>query len=191
MEQKQSKYWPLNLLFIFALVLFDQISKWWAIEKVLMLGKGGGFFVWISSIPETVGFSSKEILPNLNIVMVWNYGISFGLFNNQTYSFFPLLITIITASIIIIFIVWMFKTDSRALSAGLCMVIGGAFGNLIDRLRFNAVIDFVDIHFMEWHWPAFNLADTCIVLGIAFVVFDSLFLEPKRNNRTTDVQDQN
>lgn len=147
-----------------------------------MAGNGYSFFEWITRIPETTGYMSKEMLPFINFVMVWNNGISFGLFQSND-SFVPVLITTLTALVIVGFIIWMIRTDNRAVAGGLSLVIGGAIGNLIDRLRFEAVIDFLDFHIMGWHWPAFNFADTCIVLGIAFVVFDSLFLEPQRRSR--------
>lgn len=170
------------MLLVAIIVLVDQLSKWWATEEILMAGNGYSFFEWITRIPETTGYMSKEMLPFINFVMIWNNGISFGLFQSND-SFVPVLITTLTALVIVGFIIWMIRTDNRAVAGGLSLVIGGAIGNLIDRLRFEAVIDFLDFHIMGWHWPAFNFADTCIVLGIAFVVFDSLFLEPQRRSR--------
>lgn len=181
-RRTRTHHWPLDMLLVAIIVLVDQLSKWWVTEEILMAGNGYSFFEWITRIPETTGYMSKEMLPFINFVMVWNNGISFGLFQSND-SFVPLLITALTALVIVGFIIWMIRTDNRAVAGGLSLVIGGAIGNLIDRLRFEAVIDFLDLHILGWHWPAFNFADTCIVLGIAFVVFDSLFLEPQRRSR--------
>lgn len=181
MKQRKTRthHWPLDFLFVAIIVYVDQLSKWWATEEILKAGNGYGFFEWITRIPEIADYRSKEMLPFVDFVMVWNNGISFGMFQSDD-PVVPLLITLVTAAVIIGFIVWMVRTDIRNVAGGLSMVVGGAIGNLIDRMRFDAVIDFLDFHIFGWHWPAFNLADTCIVLGIAFVVFDSLFLEPRR-----------
>lgn len=178
----RTHHWPLDLLFVAIIVYVDQLSKWWATEEILKAGNGYGFFEWITRIPEMTDYRSKEMLPFVDFVMVWNNGISFGMFQSDD-PMVPLLITLMTAAVIIGFMIWMFRTDNRTVAGGLSMVIGGAIGNLIDRVRFEAVIDFLDFHILGWHWPAFNLADTCIVLGIAFVIFDSLFLEPQRRSR--------
>ena len=68
----------------------------------------------------------------------------------------------------------MIKTKERPLSFGLAFIIGGAIGNLIDRIRFGAVVDFLDFHYQSWHWPAFNIADSAITLGVAIILIDSL-----------------
>jgi len=75
---------------------------------------------------------------------------------------------------------WMTKIDHNPLKIAICIVIAGAIGNVIDRLRFGAVVDFLDFHAFGWHYPAFNIADSAIVLGIAYIVVDSILWEPKR-----------
>lgn len=184
MRKARTHHWPLDFLFVAIIVFFDQLSKWWAYEEILEAGRSASFIDWLRYAPDYhVDYINmyESILPFLNFVMVWNYGISFGLFNtgDETIS---AIITLLTVVIIGLFSFWMVRTDNRALAGGLSMVIGGALGNLVDRLRFGAVADFLDFHLLDWHWPAFNLADTCIVLGIAFALFDSLFLEPQRRS---------
>ncbi len=119
------------------------------------------------------------LLPFFNFVLVWNKGVSFGLFNNGA-SISKWVLTGLSLLIVIFFIRWLLRVDSKGLAVAIAMIIGGALGNVIDRVRFGAVVDFLDFHAFGWHYPAFNVADSAIVTGIAFVVFDSLFFEPKR-----------
>lgn len=136
------------------------------------------FFEWLMDAPSKLSFMSFEVLPFYNIVMVWNYGISFGLFNNQSDENALILVGI--AVIISFFLLlWMLDTSSKYVGMALAFAIGGAFGNIIDRMRFGAVIDYIDIHVAGYHWPAFNIADSCIVVGIGFVIIHSLFFEKK------------
>lgn len=115
-----------------------------------------------------------EALPFMNLVLVWNRGISFGLFNHGD-PLPPILFVIISLAITAGFAIWLWRTQDRFLATGLALVIGGALGNVIDRLRFGAVIDFLDFHVAGWHWPAFNIADSAVCIGIAIVLFDGLF----------------
>lgn len=124
------------------------------------------------------------VLPFFNFALVWNRGISFGMFSGAT-SYGPLLLTVVSLVIIGGLVAWLLRIEDRRLAVAVCAVIAGAAGNIIDRVRFGAVIDFLDFHIGSWHYPAFNIADSAIVLGIAFVLFDSIFLEPKRRNGPT------
>ena len=75
-----------------------------------------------------------------------------------------------------LFLVWMLKRGgSRLLCTGLALILGGALGNLVDRLRFGQVVDFLDFHAAGWHWPAFNVADSAITIGAALLIFEGLF----------------
>jgi signal peptidase II len=121
------------------------------------------------------GRRSIEILPFFNLVTVWNYGISFGMFNNGSASgsivFVGLALVIVAA-----LLVWLRSIASPFVAAALGLVIGGAIGNVIDRLRFGAVFDFLDFHAAGWHWPAFNVADSAICIGVVLLCIDALFL---------------
>jgi signal peptidase II len=75
---------------------------------------------------------------------------------------------------------WLARAESRLVALALGAVIGGAIGNVIDRLRFGAVVDFVDVHAWGWHWYVFNVADAAIVLGVCALVWDALFQPQKR-----------
>lgn len=160
-------------------IIIDQLSKWFILEY-LFKGKLGQqalvFFDWIVS-PDRLPFTQIEISSFFNLTMVWNHGISFGLF--QSGSPWPLIIIAVIISVI--FSVWLCRTKSWVEAICLSMVIGGAIGNIIDRLHFGAVADFLDFHAMGWHYPAFNLADSFISVGIVILVMNSLFFD--RNNK--------
>jgi signal peptidase II len=120
-----------------------------------------------------------EVLPFFNLAHVWNPGVSFGMFNEGG-DFRIIALSAFALALCVILGVWIRRTSHRPLALAIAAVIGGALGNVIDRIRFGAVVDFLDFHIGDWHYPAFNVADSAIVLGIAFILFDSLFWEPKR-----------
>ena len=129
----------------------------------------------------------RAILPFFDFTLVHNTGISFGLFNQTAYG--PLLLTLASLAIVIFFADWLRRATQPALIVAIGAVIGGALGNVIDRVRLGWVIDFLDFHVntggRDWHYPAFNIADSCIVLGIAYIVLDGLWFEPKRQLKST------
>ena len=143
MKLKKNKNFLLVLIPI--LVLIDQLSKKWALNNIF--------------------FNQNYIEVNkfLNFTPVWNKGISFGMFSDFTnVNFF---MTIITSIIILIIFFWIIRVKNIILNLSLLLIISGAIGKLIDRLKYQAVVDFVDIHVYELHWPAFNLADSLITIG--------------------------
>jgi len=126
-----------------------------------------------------VAAQSIAVLPFFNLVLVWNRGISFGMFSGSG-NYGALALTILSLAITGVLIVWLVRTEDRGLSVAIGAIIAGALGNVVDRMRFGAVVDFLDFHAFGWHYPSFNVADSAIVLGIAFVLFNSIVLEPKR-----------
>ncbi|AGH98811.1 signal peptidase II [Micavibrio aeruginosavorus] len=170
------------------LLVLDQISKWWITEIMIKplvtpaneAATAMPFLNWLFSAGDRFPFAQIEVLPFFNLVMVWNRGVSFGLFS-QGHDYGPAILTIVSLLIMTAFAVWLVRAKSAWLATGLTLVIGGAAGNVIDRVRFGAVIDFLDVHVAGFHWPAFNVADSCISIGIALILIDGLFLEPKRN----------
>lgn len=128
-----------------------------------------------------VAEQSIAVLPFFNLVLVWNRGVSFGMLSS-TSAYGPLLLVVISLVIIGFLVAWLIRITDKWLYVAVCAIIAGALGNIIDRIRFGAVVDFLDLHAFGWHYPAFNVADSAIVLGIAFVLFDSIFLEAKRNS---------
>lgn len=166
-------------------LVLDQISKWLILEYVIREevqpnGRAVGLWEWITNAPPRFPYASVELLPFFNLTMVWNEGISFGLFHGSGVWILVGLSLIIT----VLFSVWLTRSQSWFQAVALALVIGGAIGNVLDRLRFGAVADFFDFHVLGWHYPAFNIADCGIVVGIAFLVIDGIFFEPKREKQT-------
>jgi signal peptidase II len=121
-----------------------------------------------------------EVTPFFNLVRVWNTGVSFGLFGSAGPGA-PWVLSGLALAVVVGLGVWLFRTDAKLVAAGLGLVIGGALGNVIDRVRFGAVFDFLDFHAFGVHWPAFNLADAAIVVGAALLLVDGLLLERRRS----------
>jgi signal peptidase II len=82
---------------------------------------------------------------------------------------------LVAAAITTALLVWLARSPPRIVATALGLVIGGAIGNVVDRLRFGAVFDFLDLHVMGWHWPAFNIADAAISVGVVLLLVDALF----------------
>lgn len=166
-------------LAVFMLV-FDQISKWWITEKAIKPALGAensyNLLDWYSFANEQLPFTAIEISSFFNIVMVWNKGVSFGMLTQDSAigSWFLVGLSVI---ITLWFAIWLFMAQSRMQRLAISLVIGGAIGNAIDRIRFNGVIDFLDFHAFGWHYPAFNVADSCIVVGVFMLIIYSLFFE--------------
>lgn len=171
-----------NLILIALVIISDQISKWMVTELVMRphhdKGASLDFMTWITTMPDKMAYAEFPILPFYNIVMVWNYGVSFGMFNQQSTENAFLLVGVALA-ISLFLLIWMFGEANKYIGMGLALAVGGAFGNVIDRMRFGAVADFLDIHAFGYHWPAFNVADSCIVVGIGIVIINSLFFDKK------------
>ena len=112
------------------------------------------------------------------LTYVRNMGAAFGIFHNApAYLRDPFFIMVpILAMVIIMAILAKLKPDQKLTGLALSLVMGGAIGNLIDRVRFGYVVDFLDFHWKEvYHWPAFNVADSCIVIGVTYLFIDSFF----------------
>lgn len=113
-----------------------------------------------------------------DLVLTCNRGMSFGLFNEKGAPA-ALFLALFAAAIVILLLFWLSRTRSLFLGIAIGLVIGGAVGNLIDRLRFGGVVDFLYFHIGSWYWPAFNLADSAITIGVAAMLIDGLLLAPK------------
>ena len=112
-----------------------------------------------------------EVLPVLNLVLVRNEGVSFGMLGGVM-PWWALIV--VSLAIVAVLATWLWRAQSRVLSVALGLVIGGALSNVLDRVRHGAVTDFLDFHFATYHWPAFNLADMAIVAGAALLLLDGL-----------------
>jgi signal peptidase II len=110
----------------------------------------------------------------LDLVLTCNSGVSFGLFNQTGLN--ALIFSVLAAVVVVVLAVWLTRLRSNFLAAAIGLIIGGAIGNVVDRLRFGAVVDFLYFHAGSWYWPAFNLADSAICLGVAAILLDGLLL---------------
>ena len=157
----------LGLIVALASILFDQASKWWILVEVM-------------DPPKVIPVTSL-----LNFVLTWNRGVSFGLFNNEG-NFGAWFFSILAIIIVGILLIWLRKAETKVQSISLGFIIGGAIGNVIDRVNHLAVLDFIDFHLGNSHWPAFNAADSFITLGALVLIVDSLFSRQKNDNNVND-----
>jgi len=119
------------------------------------------------------------LAPFLNLIVVWNRGVSYGLFQQDGDLGRWILIAVsILASLGLLF--WIRRARTGLLAASLGLIVGGAIGNVIDRLWYGAVFDFIQFHLGEWSWYVFNVADAAIVAGVVGLLYDSFVLERRR-----------
>ncbi|MDT8350912.1 Lipoprotein signal peptidase (plasmid) [Roseomonas mucosa] len=144
------------LIAILATVVADQATKAWALAAL-----------WP---PYSPGIA---VLPVLNLRLGFNTGVSFGLFREGAAEAVWLLVAIKLA-VVAGLAVWLRRAASLPEALGLGLVIGGALGNIADRMRQGAVTDFLDAHLGGWHWPTFNVADIAIVAGVGLVLLAGL-----------------
>lgn len=128
--------------------------------------------IWVMQFTDLPAGGQINVLPVLDFVLVWNHGISYGLFQQEDPVGKAILIAF-TAVATVALAVWMMRTDRRLAAISLGLIVGGAVGNLIDRLVFGAVVDFVYFHVLDFSWYVFNVADTLIVAGVAGLLYDS------------------
>lgn len=139
------------------ILLADQASKWWVLA--------------VFDLPARV---SVPVLPVLNLTMVWNRGITFGLLSSDS-TLASALLAALALAVVVALALWLRRAERLAVALALGAVAGGAVGNVIDRLRFGAVVDFIHAHAWGWSWYVFNIADAAIVCGVGVLLLDSLF----------------
>ena len=115
-----------------------------------------------------------EVTPFLNFVLVWNRGISFGLFDRDS-AWQPWLLIGLSLAIVAGMLIWLRLERGRWVTLSVGLIAGGAVGNAVDRARLGAVVDFVDFHLGGWHFATFNVADAAITCGVALLLAVSLF----------------
>ena len=149
---------PMRLGLVSALVVLaaDQASKWWVLHGL--------------RLPEV---GSINVLPGLSLTMVWNRGVTFGLLNGLG-AWGSWILAAAALAIVVALGVWLRRAETRVVAAALGAIAGGAVGNVLDRLRYGYVVDFIHAHAFGWSWYVFNLADAAIVCGVAALVLDGV-----------------
>jgi signal peptidase II len=144
-----------------AIVVADQVAKW--------------------AVLASVSPGERRVLTGFfNLVLVFNKGAAFSFLADAPGWQTPLFVVFSLVAAVIVSVL-LFRSPGRAMFyAGLALILGGALGNVIDRLRFGQVVDFLDFHAMGWHWPAFNVADSAITVGAALLILEGLFHEKRR-----------
>lgn len=143
-------------------LVFDQLTKFFAVDYLMRHGE-------------------IHLAPFLNFVLVHNTGAAFGFLSSaggwQNIFF---IIVAVAASAFILWMSWRMDSKDKLLAIALMLVLGGAVGNLVDRLVHGCVVDFIDIYYDTWHWPAFNVADSAITIGAGLLILDALGVRKSR-----------
>jgi signal peptidase II len=160
---------PLGLVAGLIVLIADQLSKWWVLN-VLHLPQLG----------------QVVLLPVLSLTMVWNRGVTFGLLNGLG-SWGHGLLAAIALAVVVALGFWLRRAESKLVAVAIGAIAGGAIGNVIDRLRYGAVVDFIHAHvdtaWGNYSWYVFNVADAAIVCGVAALILDTQFSK-RRQERT-------
>lgn len=144
-----------------AVLVLDQVSKSWILDVVMQ------------PAPRTV-----EVTGFFNLVLTWNRGVSFGMFQGDA-GYMPYVLSAVAFAVIAMLGRWLWTAERPLQAAALGMIIGGAIGNMLDRLYYGAVCDFLDFHLAGIHFWAFNVADAGISVGVSLLLVDGLFAEPE------------
>ena len=153
----------LNFFLILVIFFIDRLSK---------------FLIIQSSNP--YGEINIGVTSFLNLNLIWNDGIAFGLFSFDQNLYYNILTIFIC--LVILIIVWLMLNSKGLEQLSFIMIVGGSLGNIFDRFYYSAVPDFIDIHFNNYHWFIFNVADIFITLGIMFLITIEIFGTKKKKN---------
>jgi signal peptidase II len=158
----------LGLLAASAVLVADQASKWWVLE--------------VLHLPEV---GQIVLLPVLNLTMVFNRGVTFGLLNGFG-QWSSVALAGVALAVVAALGLWLRRAESPLVAVALGTIAGGAVSNVIDRLRFGAVVDFIHAHVGGWSWYVFNLADAAIVCGVAALVLEGLLPRARKSRSPED-----
>ncbi|MCB1851182.1 MAG: signal peptidase II [Gammaproteobacteria bacterium] len=143
-------------------VIIDQVSKQFVESSLLV-------------------FEQVPVLPFLNLTLAYNEGAAFSFLSDQAgwQRWFFIIVGLVVT---LVLVVWMgrLRADQRLTATALSLVAGGALGNIIDRLLLGHVVDFIDLYYQDWHWPAFNVADSAITLGVVLMLAETVREERQR-----------
>jgi len=160
----RNKY--LHLLLISnVLIILDQFTK----------------FLVVVNIP--LHYSIRVVDGFFNLTHIRNSGVAFGLFARHSSEYKALFFVIISSIAVVAILAFFHQTpdDKKWVQTGLILIFSGAIGNMIDRLVHKEVIDFLDFFYKDFHWPAFNVADSCITIGVGMMILDAFVKSPTRH----------
>jgi lipoprotein signal peptidase len=161
---------PLGLITAVIVLIADQASKWWILNGL--------------DLPD---LRQVVLLPVLNLTMVWNDGVTFGLLH-QLGSLGHVILACVALAVVAALGVWLRKAESPVVATAIGAIAGGAIGNVVDRVRFGAVVDFIHFHIdSPWgdlSWYVFNVADASIVCGVAALILDTQFSRRRQEERS-------
>lgn len=160
---------------------FNKRNAYWLLITVLIVGLD----LWTKHLASTQLSYARpvEILPILNFTLLHNPGAAFSFLSDaggwQRWFF-----TAVSAVVSVVLLVWItrLKQSEKLLAVSLALILGGALGNLYDRVSLGYVIDFISVHYNDWYFPAFNIADSAITVGAALMIIDMFFGEQARAN---------
>lgn len=156
----------LGLSVALLVIILDQATKYYVMDHIL-------------SEYGIISYTSF-----FNLVRAWNTGVSFSMFNNWG-NLGAVILSVVALTIVGFLLYWLYGEKIRLIQVSLGFIIGGALGNVIDRIRLGAVFDFLDFHVNGHHWPAFNVADSFICLGAALIVLHGIFVLKNKENEGT------
>jgi signal peptidase II len=155
------------------------------LSALLVLAADQGSKYWILYVLDLPELRRVVVLPVLNLTMVWNRGVTFGLLNGFG-QWSSLALAGVALAVVAALGVWLRRAESTLVAVALGVIAGGAVSNVIDRLRFGAVVDFIHAHAGGWSWYVFNLADAAIVCGVAALVLESLLPRTRKSRSPED-----
>jgi signal peptidase II len=166
-----TRYFTLGVIVALVVLAADQASKAWVLYGIDLAGTG-----------------PLVLLPVLDLTMVWNRGVTFGLltsFGGGSDHWGHLILAAVALVVVVALGVWLRRAETKLVAIAIGAIAGGAIGNIADRLRYGAVVDFIHAHIRlggeVWSWYVFNLADAAIVCGVAALVLDGLWPRGARN----------
>jgi len=156
----------INVLTWFGITALVVILDWWTKQ-------------WASGALEL--YRPEPVFAGLNMTLAHNFGAAFSFLHDQS-GWQRWLLSGLAIVVSIFILVWMLRLPAtdKLTGVSLALVLGGAIGNLIDRLQLGYVVDFIDVYYQESHWPAFNIADSAITVGVVLLIIDSLFFASSR-----------
>ena len=161
---RQGRYTWLGIVSALVVLAADQASKWWILNGL--------------DLPQS---GNVRLLPVLDLTMVWNRGVTFGLLNGLG-AWGSVVLAVVALVIVAVLGFWLRRAANRVTAIALGAIAGGAVGNVIDRVRFGAVVDFIHAHIGRWSWYVFNVADASIVCGVAALLIVSQFAPAKKHD---------